>query len=76
MTDKVRYVFHERAVSVEERFVTVRVKKNPDGTASEERESQGWFLRLVGSSSIYLGIEKPPFAAGDMLRMTLERKDP
>lgn len=74
MTEKTRYVFKTKIVSVEERFRTLRVAKKADGTTEEERESLGWFIRLDQSSAISMGPEKPAdWKAGDVIKHTMEK---
>jgi hypothetical protein len=60
--------------SVFEQMDVVSVKKNSDGTYTENKVSAGWYVRLVGSSAVFVGYERPPekFMRGARCKLSLE----
>jgi hypothetical protein len=60
--------------NVFEQMDAVGHKKNPDGTYTETKVSAGWYVRLVGSSAVFVGYERPPekFARGARCKLSLE----
>lgn len=68
-----RYVLTGRVISVEEKRVKLAAVQDSDGKWSVPEMGIGWFVRIAQSSSIFVGIEKPDIAVGDMIRMTMEK---
>lgn len=67
-----RYVFPIQITDVIERKLT----KHHSGFGKDAiftTESSGWYLQINKSTTIYVGKEKPNFAAGDKANLIIER---
>ena len=71
----VRLKWETTVVRVEEKTLTVGGRKSVDGKAELFHESQGWYITLVSGVSIFAGLDKPDFEAGDRIEITLQKKE-
>ena len=72
-----RYVFNCFAKDVKELTTVVRSWKDAAGDVQTEVLSLGWYVTLsLGGTdiSLSLGEDKPLLAAGDKIKLTLERQ--
>lgn len=68
-----RYILQADVLDVEERFEAVAWRKIDANNSECTKRSVGWFLRLSATASLYLGPDKPDLAAGDAIRITIEK---
>ena len=71
-----RYVIRTRVQAVKQQFIKHWLSGHSDA-AKFANEPKGWFLWLEGSyEALGLGDEKPDFAPGDPIKITIEKDDP
>jgi len=69
----VAWQYHVKVLAVEHRSHAKTTTKQLDGTITQERESDGWWVVLDNQTSMFLGYKEPAVSVGDTLRLTLER---
>lgn len=65
-----------RVVSVENRKQRHSWAKEEDGSVTFQEKDLGWWVRVEGSSALYIGTEQPDLKVGDQLRMIVEKIAP
>jgi hypothetical protein len=67
-------VFYSRVLKLVNEQRTVRVVPAGDGNFEAVKEDLGWFMLLEGSSErLHVGMEKPEFAVGDRVKVTIAK---
>ena len=62
-------------IRVEEKELTVGGRKSADGKTELFYEKVGWYITLTSGVSIFAGLDKPDFEAGDRIEITLQKKE-
>ena len=69
------HAFRATVISIEEKFANGAAVKDANGDWTVPQRSLGWFVRISESSSVCVGDKRPNMAAGDAVRITLEKID-